>query len=258
MSLFKVIKSLSGKQIYSIADTLDVDYTALNTLTDISKKIRIKLSDFYRSCKGEEAGGSFRIVALWRDQTYQIIKKKKVPVELREKKQAILDELSRLISKESLDDDNRIEDLVRDILFLLWKSSKPQEQERFVRAIREELEIHSINLTSEEIKNILAGLLLGSVGSAIPFAIPIISRVMLQRLTQGLFAWVFVSLLGQRAIQMAALSTFAGPVGWAISGGIFGVGVISSGIKYTQQRKEAEFIQAIFLIYAYRYQNRFI
>ncbi len=89
-----------------------------------------------------------------------------------------------------------------------------------------------------------------------PFVVPLISQLVLKRLTQGFIAWILISLLGQKAFQVAALGALAGPIGWAISGGLFGAGIFSSIVNYKNRKEEIEFVQAIFSIYSYRYQNR--
>lgn len=268
MTLFTILDNLNEKQLDSIRETLNIKPASIRLDSDfanfelaesgrqIRKSIRVKLIGFYKSRKKENIDTSFRIVALWRDYIHELIKNKRVPNHLKGSKQDILDELDELHSKESLNDDDRVEDLVRDILLLLWKSSNPKEQDRFIKTIRQDLDNHAITLTDEEIKKILIDMLLGTVGSTVPLAIPIVASVMLQRLTQGFIAWILISLLGQKAIQVAALSALAGPIGWTISGGLFAAGVITSAVNYAIKKEDIEFIQAIFSIYSYRFQNR--
>jgi hypothetical protein len=138
----------------------------------------------------------------------------------------------------------------------LWQESSEKDRQKFVAVIKGDLESHKVKFTEEEINKTLQGLLLGSIGSAAPLIVPAISAVMLQRLTQGFMAWFAVTVLGQRAAQIAVLGALAGPWGWAISGGALGVGVITSALKYRGERKKLRFVQAILSIYAYRYQNR--
>lgn len=270
MTLFTVLEELNSQQLNSIRDILNIKPVFVELDSDFiefkhvvtenskqtRKRIRSKFIAFYKSRKKEDVDTSFRIVALWRDYVYELLEKRKVSETLKKEKQNILDELDRLRPKESLDNDDFIEDIVRDILLLIWKSSNPKEQDRFIKAIREELDDHAASLTDEEIKKILADMLLGSVGSAVPFAVPIIARVMLQRLTQGFIAWILISLLGQKAFQVAALGALAGPLGWVVSGGLFVAGVASSAVTYAIKKEDIEFIQAIFSIYSYRFQNR--
>ncbi len=139
-----------------MSKVLNLDTGPSHSKAELKIKINDRLSNFYQTKRNEEGyGAQFRIVALWRDYIYQIIKGKKVPENLKGEKKDILDELGRLYSKESLNDDDRIEDLVRDILLLLWKSSNSKEQDRFIKFVREELETQSINLADEEIKKII-------------------------------------------------------------------------------------------------------
>lgn len=270
MTLFTILNELNSQQLIFIQKTLNIKNTSIEFESNSTKfkydlvennkqvrqRIRFKLIEFYKSRKKENIDTSFRIVALWRDYIYELLEKKKVPEHLKGDKQEILEKLNSLRSKEVLNDDDSIEDIVRDILLLLWKSSNPKEQDRFIKSIRQELNDHAASLTDEEIKKILNDMLIGSVGSAVPFVVPIIARVMLQRLTQGFIAWILISLLGQKAFQVAALGAMAGPVGWLVSGGLFATGVITSAINYALKKEEIEFIQAIFSIYSYRFQNR--
>ena len=270
MTLLTILKELNNQQLNSVREILNIKSDSIKLDSDlvvfnfdieetnqqIRKKIKDKLREFYKSRKKEDADTSFRIVALWRDYVYELLKNKKISGHLASEKQNILDELNGLRSIRSLNDDDAIEDIVRDILLLIWKSSNPKEQDRFIKAIRQELDSHAAFLTDEEIKKILSDMLLGSVGSAVPFVVPIIARVMLQRLTQGFIAWIFISLLGQKAFQVAALGALAGPVGWAVSGGLAVAGVISSAVNYAIKKEDIEFIQAVFSIYSYRFQNR--
>ncbi len=184
MTLFKVVDGLDKKQLLSVSEVLNLDTgPSSDSKAELKIKINDRLSDFYQIKRKEEGyDAQFRIVALWRDYIYQIIKGKKVPDNLKGEKKDILDELGRLYSKESLNDDDRSEDLVRDILLLLWKSSNSREQDRFIKFVREELETQSINLADEEIRKIITNLLAGSLGSAIPFVLPLISQLVLKRL----------------------------------------------------------------------------
>jgi hypothetical protein len=268
MTLFTVLEELNSQQLNSIRDILNIKANAIRLDSSfayfeleepdkfIRKNIRAKLVKFYNSRKNEDINTSFRIVSLWRDYIYELIQNKKVPANLKKDKQDILDRLDKMRHRKDLDDDNKVEDLVRDILLLLWRSSNPKEQDRFIKAIRQDLDNHAITLTNEEIKKILTDMLLGAAGSAVPLAIPIIASVMLQRLTQGFIAWILISLLGQKAFQVAALGALAGPIGWVVSGGLFAAGAITAAVSYAIKKEDIEFIQAIFSIYSYRFQNR--
>jgi len=262
MTLFTVLEELNSQQLQSIREILNIKKNSKSDLIEndkqTRKRIRSKLIEFYNSRKNEDVYTSFKIVTLWRDYVHELLKSKKVPSHLENDKQNILAELDRLRSKKFLNDDDFIEDIVRDILLLIWKSSNPREQDRFITAIRQELDNHAAFLTDEEIKKILNNMLLGSVGSAVPLVMPIIARLMLQRLTQGFVAWILISLLGQKAVQVAALGALAGPIGWAVSGGLFAAGVITSAVNYAIKKEDIEFIQSIFSIYSYRFQNRIV
>ncbi|MFE4107728.1 hypothetical protein [Almyronema epifaneia] len=257
MSLFETIDSLEIYQLRLTADNLDIS-KKVKIKTILKRKINENLTNFYRSqSDSPSVVESFQVLSLWKDHIHEIINKKKVKDSNKRRKQEVLEGLEKLNCKKDLNDPDNMESITRDILMLLWKESSEKEKKKFRDIVREELEKYSIELTNSEIDKITRDFLLGSMSSATPFAIPIVSAIMLQQLTQGFIAWVIVSLLGQKALQAAVLSSLSGPIAWGLSIGAFSLGIGMSAIRYKSERNKLRFVQAILLIYAFSYQNRF-
>jgi hypothetical protein len=264
MSLFETINRLQLDQLASVAKTLNVttekgyaSFTESYKKTYLKKKIKSRLIDFYSSRQKAEPRESHEILALWRDYTLEIFKKKKVKPENQAQRENVIKELKALSSEERLNDPDYMVSIVRDILLILWQESSEKQKERFLDVVKKDLEKHNLKFTKDQLKNSMGYLLAGGFGGAAPIAVPLVAGVMLQQLTQGLIAWFLVTVMGQKALQVAALGLLAGPVGWGIAVSAGGLGVALSLLKFGSEQDKLRFIQAILSIYAFRYQNQF-
>jgi hypothetical protein len=263
MSLFETINALDVEQLSSVAQNLGV-LPKNSTLEDSKASlkslrahgVKSTLIAFYNTQNKQGFSESYELLALWRDYTYEIIAKKKVKPENQNSKESILKELKGLNSQDALNNSDEVVSIVRDILRLLWQESSKKEKRRFTEIVKEDLEKHNQKLTDEKLNQSILYLLMGGAGGTVPIALPFISGIMLQQLTRGFIAWFLVSLMGQKAFQVAALGLATGPIGWGISMSAGGLSIILSIFKFKKSRGELRFVQAIFSIYSYRYQNQ--
>lgn len=264
MSLFSIIKELRLEQLELVAEILDIkkpndyqSFTESSKKNHLKRKTKARLKDFYNSREGGMTRESYKILALWRDYILEILTKKAVKPENQSRKEEVIKDIKSLNSKHRLNDSDLMITVTRDILLLLWEESSEQQKSKFVDAVRKDLEgQHHRKFTEEEINNSIYYLLFGSIGGAIPFAVPLVAGVMLQQLTRGFMAWFLVNVMGQKAIQAAVLGTLAGPIGWGIAIGTGGLSIALSLIKLSSEQEKLRFIQAILSIYAFRYQNK--
>lgn len=256
MGLLKTIYGLQDDQLKSVAKVLGISDGSFDR-KQLRKNIIASLEDFYIADKGYEILEYSDILRRWRRLVYQVIEKRKFRSENKKRKQQVLQELSELSGKSALDCPDRVESVVRDILLLLWEESTNAEKQKFRDVVRQELDTHNVKFTEQEVDKAVRDLLMSSAGSALPFVIPVISRILLGHMTKGFMAWAAVNLLGQKALAAAAFGLLSGPVGWSLALGSLGVGAVTSGLKYRSERRKLGFIQAILSVYSYSYQNRF-
>ncbi|MBD2107046.1 hypothetical protein [Nodosilinea sp. FACHB-13] len=263
MSLFEIVNELKTDQLVSVSNTLgiekskkDGDFTEAAKRTHLKRYIKLKLTEFYRFKQEGEFYGSYQILALWRDYTLKIFKKKKVKPENKARQESIIDELERLTSRDDLNDSDRVVSIVRDILLLLWEESSKKEKEKFIDIVKKELEKHNLKFTEDQLKKSMHFLLVGGIGGVAPVAVPLVAGVMLQQLTKGFMGWLLVSVMGQKALQVAVLGAIAGPVGLGIALGTGGLSIALSILKFKRKQDKLRFVQAVLSIYAYRYQNQ--
>lgn len=263
MSLFRAINELQLDQLVSAAEMLGINkpkeyqfFTDFTKKNHLNGKIKTKLTDFYNSAKGSMPLESYEILALWRDYVLEILTKKKVKPENQSRKEDLIKDLRSLNSKNKLNDSDLMVTVARDIFLLLWEESSDQEKDKFVDTVRKDLEgRYHRKFTEQEINNSVYYLLFDGIGGAVPIAIPVIAGVMLQQLTRGFMAWLLINVMGQKALQVAVLGTLTGPIGWGIAiGG--GLSIALSLIKFGSEREKLHFIQAIFSVYTFRYQNK--
>lgn len=262
MSLFKTINELYTDQLISTTEILNTIPKNIDSFTESYKKTILKrrikstLIDFFESVKEFDFNESYEILALWRDYALEILKKEVKP-ENKDQKENVIKELKALDSRDSLNDSNQVMSVVRDILLLLWMESNQKQKAKFVDLVKEDLKKQNLEFTEEQLNQSIAYLLFGGAGGVVPFAVPLVAGVMLQKLTQGFIAWFLINVLGQKALQVAVLSTLAGPIGWGIAISTGGLSVALSILKFSSERKKLRFIQAILSIYAFYYQNQF-
>lgn len=263
MSLFETINGLKIDQLASVADTLGVaKLNKCESLTGTQRKIQLKqniklrLIEFYKTKQEGEFHESCEILALWRNYTLKIFEKKKFKPENQSQKEAVIEELRKLRSRNSLNDSDRMVSIVRDILLLLWEESSKKEKEKFIDIVKKELEKHNLKFTEDQLNKSIHFLLMGGIGGVAPVAVPLVAGVMLQQLTKGFIGWLLVSVMGQKALQVAVLGAMAGPVGWGIALGTGGLSLALSMLRFKSEQDKLRFVQAILAIYAYRYQNQ--
>lgn len=262
MSLFGIINSLKSEQLKVVGDVLgisiDRQYSHLpedSKVAALKWQIKESLICFYKSSREETVFESFGILELWRDIALEIIIAKKIKKENAELKETLVNELNELQSQASLDDDDRMISITRDILLLLWLESSKKEQERFMSVVRKELKDKKIKFTEDELNKSLQFLLMGSMGSVVPIAVPLVAGIMFQQLTKGFIAWFLIAILGRQTLQMTLLGLVSGPIGWSIAVGTGALGIALSALKYGKDKEKLRFAQAILSIYAYRFQN---
>ncbi len=257
MHFFSPIDALLVHQLRNIADILNISKKIEDDF--LGAQIKEKLFEFYRDRKGP-THNVYQVAALWRDLISSLIENKKVKEDNKKRKQSILSSLKNLSTPTQLNNPDIIEDIVRDIFILFWEEVDNKDKRKFRDAIRKDLEKYKLRFTDSELDKMPRDLLLGTLGGISPLAIPIVSSIMLQQLTQGFMAWLLINVLGQKALQVAVLSSLSGPLGWGVAASALGIGTVFSAmsyLSYSQKQADLPFVQAILFIYLYRYQNRF-
>lgn len=263
MSLLETINGLQTDQLISVSNTLGIETSKKDGDVDkssrkakLKKDIKFRLVEFYRSKQEGEFHESYEILGLWKDYTLETFEKKKVKPENKARQKDVVDELKKLSSRDALNDSDRMVSIVRDILLLLWEESSKKEKEKFIDIVKKELEKHNLKFTEDQLNKSIHFLLMGGIGGVAPVAVPLVAGVMLQQLTKGFIGWLLVSVMGQKAIQVAVLGAMAGPVGWGIALGTGGLSIALSMLRFKSEQDKLRFVQAILSIYAYRYQNQ--
>lgn len=255
MGLFKTIRQLHRNQLDAVATTLSVDSND-NKEKQVRRSVVNSLNAFYQDAKGYETIEGADIVRHWRELVSKIIESRNVSSENERRKQQVLQDLSALDGP-TLNCDDQIESVVRDILLLLWEESTDADKKKFRDVVRKELDTHNVKLTEQEIDKAMRNLLIGRAGSALPFLLPVVSGILLRNMTKGFVGWAAITVLGKGALKASVLGAVAGPIGWAFTVGALGISITTSGLKYRKERRKLGFIQAILSIYSYSYQNRF-
>jgi hypothetical protein len=255
MGLYSTLKSLTSEQLSLIAKQVFGSKADSMSNWALSIEIQSYLNKYAKKELKKENISESDIIYLWKKYLLEILVKKSVEQKLQKEKDEITNSLKSINYSDS-DLDLQLEDVIRDILILLYKTLSDKEQKKLIDVLKNDLKEHNIKFTNKDIENIL--LSNGLIGIAgLPLVIiPIVANVMLQRLTQGFMAWIFINILGEKALEVAVLGFIAGPIGWSITIGLTILGGGFAFFKYQQEKDKITFIQTIFSIYSYSYCNR--
>lgn len=254
MPCYEVIDSLNTDQIDYIHKNLKPPKTNFSVKKE---DVKLYLRQFASNVLEQSLAKTtaFDVINAWGQCMIPVLKKKKVSKEFEDERKGIIQRISTL-KLSVLNTDEILETLCRDILLFLFKSLSNKEKKGFVQTIKKDLQNLKIELTSKEIESII-GSNLTFVGIGISgLIVPIVANTLLQRLTQGIAAWFLINILGQRAAQVAFLGALSGPVGWGVAGTLTALTSGFALMSFRRQQKKIRFIQAVFSVYCYSYQNR--
>jgi serine/threonine protein kinase len=187
------------------------------------------------------------IIDLWRKYLLDVVQKIEVSHQYQKDKDLVILELKALIKDSQFG--KTLKCLVKDFFALMYDSLEEKEKDEFWNKVIDDLQENKFHVKKEELKKAgLKGVLFGTAGLS-TLLIPVVSRIMLQKMTQGLLGWILITFLGREALKRAALGVLGGPIGWTISIGFAAWTGLSAFSKYQNETKKAKFIQAILSVY---------
>ncbi|HEY9596536.1 MAG TPA: hypothetical protein V6D33_02580, partial [Cyanophyceae cyanobacterium] len=187
------------------------------------------------------------IIDIWRNNLLEIVKKIKVPQQYEKDKKSLIKDLSQFSNEPQLT--KKLRDIAKEFFALMYDSLEEKEKDDFLQKVIDELKENKPKVKKEDLqKEGLKGILFGAAGLS-TVLIPIVSKMMLQKMTQGLLGWILYTLLGREALKRAALGVIGGPIGWGISAGLTLWTGVSAFSQYQNESNKAKFIQAILAVY---------
>lgn len=232
------------------------------------KEMTAEIYKFIEECacakRNQKNVNNSEILESWKDSILPLLLKQKVTPEVKLIRDKLVSELA-LVGSIVTDDvqlDEKLEAICRNMLYFLFESLNKKEKEDFLTKVKTETaKKYEIELTKDQLNQaVIEALLTGAAGIPV-MAAPAIAGIAVGYLANGWLLWLLTSFLGFFGINVAGiagiLTAIAGPIGWGVAGGAVVAGGLLAGLKYQGQRKEIIFVQSIFSIYSYKYQNSF-
>jgi uncharacterized protein YaaW (UPF0174 family) len=82
-----------------------------------------------------------------------------------------------------------------------------------------------------------------------------VSKIVLQKMTQGLLGYIMINILGREALKKAALGFLGGPIGWGLSIALTAWTGLAAFSQYKKEEQKAKFIQSILAVYLLSLSN---
>jgi serine/threonine protein kinase len=187
------------------------------------------------------------IIFLWRNYLENIVNKSQVPEKIEQEKESLLKDMRDIRNNAILAE--TLKNVSQSVILLFYDALKENEKDKLWEQVEKELRAKNFAIGKEKLKNAgLKNIFMGSVG--LPgLLIPIIAQILLQKMTQGILAWILINILGQQAFKRAALGFLAGPAGFVIGGGLAVISIGFGVASYNYEKDKAKFVQAILSIY---------
>ncbi len=247
-SLSDAIESLHLNNKFFIAQQI-YDSDCLTTASE--KKLTEDIYEFLATCARAELKREkiteWQIISLWRNYLVEIVEKMPVNLGSRDDKIFFLEKLRGLGNDCQIG--KNLRSLVKETAVLMYNAFDEKEKEEFWEKVREDLKNDRVNLAEEQLKKAgIKGILFGTAGLP-ALLVPVVSRIILRRITRGLLTGILIHVLGRRALSRAVLGFMGGPIGVGINVALAAGGVIHGVSSYQKEKRKAKFIQAIFSIY---------
>jgi serine/threonine protein kinase len=189
----------------------------------------------------------WNIIDLWKESLLEIIQKLNVSQHYQKEKDLVISNLKSLRNDCQLKEN--IQTLTKEFFGLLYDSFNEKEKDDFLEKIVEDLQNNKVKVNKEELKKAgLKGILFGAAGLP-ALLIPVVSKIMLQKMTQGLLAWIMINILGKEAVKRAALGFLGGPIGLVLSIALTAGTGLAAFSQYKKEEQKAKFIQSILAVY---------
>jgi serine/threonine protein kinase len=188
----------------------------------------------------------WNIIDFWKESLLEIIQKLNVSQHYQKDKDLVISNLKSLKNDYQLKEN--LQTLTKEFFGLMYDSFNEKEKDDFLEKIVEDLQANKV-VNKEELKKAgLKGILFGAAGLP-ALLIPVVSKIMLQKMTQGLLAYIMINLLGREALKKAALGFLGGPIGWTLSIGLTALTGLAAFSQYKKEEQKAKFIQSILAVY---------
>jgi serine/threonine protein kinase len=253
-SLQYVIESLSSDYKEVIAEQL---FGKNNSITSnkLNDEIYKYFTDYTKKQMKKSYVTDWDIILFWRDHILVFIEKLKLPNQFQKDKDDVIKKLKQLQNDYKLTDN--LEKITQDIFSLFYETLTEKEKEKLWEQIEKELKEKGFKFNKNEYKKAgFKGFAYGAAG--IPFFfIFLIARILLQKMTQGILAWILVTILGRQAFKRVALGFLSGPFGIAIGVALGGGAIITGVSQYKKEIKKAKFIEGILSVYFLSFYVKF-
>ncbi len=195
----------------------------------------------------------WNILDLWKESLLEVVEELKVSQQYQKDNKLIISNLNSLENDSQLKE--KLQSITKDFFGLMYDSFNEKEKDDFLEKIVEDLQANKVKVNKEELKKAgLKGILFGAAGLP-ALLIPVVSKIMLQKMTQGLLAWIMINILGQEALKKAALGFLGGPIGWTLSIGLTAWTGLAAFSQYKKEEQKAKFIQSILALYLLSLSN---
>jgi serine/threonine protein kinase len=249
-----VIESLSSDYKEVIAEQLFGKNNSI-TYDKLNDEIYKYFTDYTKKQIKKTHVTDWDIILLWRDYILVFIEKLKLPNQFQKDKNDVIKKLKQLQDDSKLTDN--LEKITQDIFSLFYETLTEKEKEKLWEQIEKELKEKGFEFNKNKYKKAgFKGFAYGAAG--IPFFfIFLIARILLQKMTQGILAWILVTILGRQAFKRAALGFLSGPFGIAIGVALGGGAIITGVSQYKKEIKKAKFIEGILSVYFLSFYIKF-
>lgn len=189
----------------------------------------------------------WNIIDFWKESLLEIIQKLNVSQHYQKDKDLVISNLKSLKNDYHLKEN--LQTLTKEFFGLIYDSFNEKEKDDFLEKVVEDLQANKVKVNKKKLKKEgLKGILCGAAGLP-TLLIPVVSKIVLQKMTQGLLGYIMINILGKEALKKAALGFLGGPIGWGFSIALTALAGLGAFYQYKKEEQKAKFIQSILVVY---------